>query len=72
MTHALPHDATSTSTSHIIASLENSLCQLRTDLLDLRLIHRPGPLMDLDEIAPVLPASDQPGRIFTAAPGAAV
>ncbi|GJI99197.1 oxidoreductase [Duganella caerulea] len=40
-----------TSASHIIASAEHSLRQLRTDHLDLLLIHRPDPLMDFDEIA---------------------
>ncbi len=36
---------------HIIASVENSLSQLRTDYLDLLLLHRPTPLMDPDEVA---------------------
>ncbi|RFP09149.1 oxidoreductase [Duganella sp. BJB488] len=40
-----------TSAGHIIASAEHSLRQLRTDHLDLLLIHRPDPLMDFDEIA---------------------
>ena len=40
-----------TSASHIVASAENSLRLLRTDHLDLLLIHRPDPLMDFDEIA---------------------
>ncbi|SFV15527.1 aldo/keto reductase [Pseudoduganella namucuonensis] len=47
--HTIQHyDTTS---AHIAASVENSLRQLRTDHLDLLLIHRPDPLMDFDEIA---------------------
>ncbi|MGH8853982.1 MAG: aldo/keto reductase [Telluria sp.] len=40
-----------TTAAHIVASSEESLRQLRTDRLDLLLIHRPDPLMDFDEIA---------------------
>ena len=40
-----------TSASHIVASVENSLKELRTDYLDLLLIHRPDPLLDFDEVA---------------------
>ncbi len=40
-----------TSAAHIAASVENSLRELRTDYLDLLLIHRPDPLMDFDEVA---------------------
>ncbi len=40
-----------TSKSHIVASAENSLRRLKTDYLDLLLIHRPDPLMDADEVA---------------------
>jgi predicted oxidoreductase len=40
-----------TTAAHITASVENSLRQLRTDYLDLLLIHRPDPLMDFDEMA---------------------
>jgi predicted oxidoreductase len=40
-----------TSAGHIAASVENSLKELRTDYLDLLLIHRPDPLMDFDEVA---------------------
>ncbi|MYM90063.1 oxidoreductase [Rugamonas sp. FT82W] len=47
--HAIQHY--DTSASHIIASAEHSLRQLRTDHLDLLLIHRPDPLMDFDEVA---------------------
>ena len=40
-----------TSRQHIIKSLENSLRDLKTDYVDLLLIHRPDPLMQADEIA---------------------
>jgi predicted oxidoreductase len=47
--HAIQHY--DTSAAHIVASVENSLRELRTDYLDLLLIHRPDPLMDFDEVA---------------------
>ncbi|MEM8528801.1 MAG: aldo/keto reductase [Bacteroidota bacterium] len=40
-----------TSKEHILQSTEQSLRNLRTDHLDLLLIHRPSPLMHFDEIA---------------------
>ncbi len=40
-----------TTAAHIAASVDHSLRALRTDYLDLLLIHRPDPLMDFDEIA---------------------
>jgi predicted oxidoreductase len=40
-----------TSHAHIVASVENSLKELRTDRLDVLLIHRPDPLMDADDVA---------------------
>lgn len=39
-----------TSTSHIVASVENSLRNLRVDYIDLLLIHRPDPLTDPREV----------------------
>ena len=39
------------SKKHIIASVENSLKNLQTDYLDVLLLHRPSPLMDVAEIA---------------------
>jgi predicted oxidoreductase len=48
-THTIQHY--DTSSAHIVASVENSLRELRTDYLDLLLIHRPDPLMDFDEVA---------------------
>jgi len=42
-----------TSAAHIRGSVDNALQQLRTDHLDLLLIHRPDPLLDVDEVARV-------------------
>jgi predicted oxidoreductase len=47
--HAVKHY--DTSCAHITASVENSLRALRTDRIDLLLIHRPDALMDADEVA---------------------
>ncbi|NYE64049.1 putative oxidoreductase [Duganella sp. 1224] len=52
-----------TSASHIIASAENSLRQLRTDHVDLLLIHRPDPLMHFDEIAGAFERLRQDGKV---------
>lgn len=40
-----------TSARHIVRSVEHSLVQLRTDEIDLLLLHRPDALMDADEVA---------------------
>ena len=40
-----------TSRSYIISQVEESLKNLKTDYIDLLLIHRPGPLMRVDDIA---------------------
>ena len=40
-----------TSREHIIASVEQSLKELRTDHIDVLLLHRPDPLMQADEVA---------------------
>jgi predicted oxidoreductase len=47
--HAIKHY--DTSRAHITASVENSLRALRTDRIDLLLIHRPDPLMDAEDVA---------------------
>lgn len=39
------------SRAHLVASVEHSLKVLRTDHLDLLLLHRPDPLLDADEVA---------------------
>jgi predicted oxidoreductase len=53
-----------TSRAHIVASVENSLRMLRTDYLDLLLIHRPDPLMDAEEIAAAFAALKESGKVL--------
>ncbi|MGZ8357916.1 MAG: aldo/keto reductase [Telluria sp.] len=53
-----------TSASHITASVEESLRQLRTDRLDLLLIHRPDPLMDFDEVAEAFTLLRKAGKVL--------
>lgn len=52
-----------TTRAHIIGSAENSLRELRTDRIDLLLIHRPDPLMDADEVAQALYELRQAGKV---------
>jgi predicted oxidoreductase len=52
-----------TSAAHIAASVEHSLRALRTDHLDLLLIHRPDPLMDADEVARTFEALRAAGKV---------
>lgn len=52
-----------TGRAHILASVDNSLSALRTDHLDLLLIHRPDPLMDADEIAHAFQTLRQAGKV---------
>jgi len=52
-----------TSKEHIIQSAENSLKALQTDYLGLLLIHRPSPLMSLEEIAEAFETLKKEGRV---------
>ncbi len=52
-----------TSREHIIRSAEKSLQNLHTDYLDLLLIHRPNPLMHVDEVAEAIASLKQHGKI---------
>lgn len=52
------------SKSHIIGSAEQSLKNLKTDYLDLLLIHRPSPLMQVDEIAEAIEKLKIEGKIL--------
>jgi predicted oxidoreductase len=52
-----------TSTSHIRFSVENSLKMLKTDYLDLLLIHRPSPLMNVDELAEIFTQLKKEGKV---------
>jgi len=48
---------------HIAASVDASLRALRTDRLDLLLIHRPDPLMDADEVARAFESLRAAGKV---------
>ncbi len=52
------------SSKHIIWSVENSLRNLKTDYLDLLLLHRPSPLMEANEIAIVVEKLISEGKIL--------
>jgi predicted oxidoreductase len=53
-----------TSAAHLRASVEQSLRALRTDRLDLLLLHRPDPLMDAAEVAETVAALKREGKIL--------
>ncbi len=53
-----------TSREHLLASVENSLRALRTDRIDLLLLHRPDPLMDADEVAEAFARLKQAGKVL--------
>lgn len=53
-----------TSREHVLASVENSLRALRTDRLDLLLIHRPDLLMDADALARVFEDLKAAGKVL--------
>lgn len=55
-----------TSKAHIITSLENSLFKLKTDYVDILLLHRPDPLMNADEVAEALTCLKESGKILNA------
>lgn len=52
------------SAPHIIYSVENSLKNLKTDYIDLLLLHRPSPLMQPDEIAEAITYLKQSGKLI--------
>ncbi|MCP5272908.1 MAG: aldo/keto reductase [Burkholderiaceae bacterium] len=52
------------SAAHIRASVEHSLRALRTDRLDLLLLHRPDPLLDAAEVADAVAALQREGKIL--------
>ena len=52
------------SKSHLIWSAEQSLKNLKTDYLDLFLLHRPSPLMQVDEIAEAIEKLKTEGKIL--------
>ena len=52
------------SKKHIIWSVENSLKNLKTDYLDVLLLHRPSPLMQVDEIVEAIEKLKEEGKIL--------
>jgi predicted oxidoreductase len=48
---------------HILRSVENSLQNLRTDYIDLLLIHRPDPFMDPEQVAEAFHELKQSGKV---------
>ena len=53
-----------TSAAHVTASVEQSLRALRTDRLDLLLIHRPDHLLDADELAATFEQLRRDGKVL--------
>jgi predicted oxidoreductase len=53
-----------TSAEHVTASVERSLKNLRTDYVDLLLIHRPDPLMDADALAQAFERLRAAGKVL--------
>src|SRR5690606_28515056 len=49
---------------YIVWSVENSLKNLRTDYIDILLLHRPSPLMEADEIAEAVAKLKADGKII--------
>ncbi|OBZ17753.1 MULTISPECIES: aldo/keto reductase family oxidoreductase [Bacillales] len=59
--HAIKHY--DTRKSHIISSVERSLMNIKTDYIDLLLIHRPNPLMDPAEVAEAFVQLKETGKV---------
>ena len=53
-----------TSKEHIIKSAENSLKSLRTDYIDVLLIHRPDPFMNPEEVAEAFSTLKREGKVL--------
>lgn len=53
-----------TSKKHILSSVENSLKNLKTDRIEILLIHRPDPLMQPDEIAEAFTYLKKEGKVL--------
>ncbi|MBB3701090.1 aldo/keto reductase [Flammeovirga yaeyamensis] len=52
-----------TSKQHIVTSVETSLKNLQVDTLDYLLIHRPDPLMNIDEVSETIEGLKKEGKI---------
>lgn len=53
-----------TSKSYIVQSVEQSLSNLKTDRIDLLLIHRPDPLLEPEEVAEAFTQLQQAGKVL--------
>ena len=53
-----------TSKDHILYSVDQSLKKLKTDVIDLLLIHRPDPLMDPEEVSETFGLLKQNGKVL--------
>ncbi|MBL6447554.1 aldo/keto reductase [Fulvivirga sp. 29W222] len=53
-----------TTKAHIISSVEQSLKNLQTDYLDLLLIHRPDPLMPVEEVSAAFSQLKEQGKVL--------
>ena len=51
------------SKEHIITSVEQSLSNLQTDYLDVMLLHRPSPLLEVEEVADAFNTLEQSGKV---------
>jgi predicted oxidoreductase len=60
--HAIKHY--DSARAHVLASVEHSLRALRTDRIDLLLIHRPDPLADPDELADTFATLRAQGKVL--------
>lgn len=60
--HALKHY--DSSAAGIVASVERSLTDLRTDRLDVLLLHRPDPLVDADEVVGAFRSLHDAGKVL--------
>ncbi len=60
-----PHDVTryDFSTSHILSTVESSLKRLKTEYLDVLLLHRPDTLMEPEEVARAFDELHQSGKV---------
>lgn len=58
-----PNKSYNTSESHITSSVDHSLQNLRTDYIDLLLIHRPDPLMNAGEVASAFSKLRDSGKV---------
>ena len=59
----IPGKAYDFSKEHIVESVEKSLKRLKTDYLDLLLLHRPDTLMEPEEVAEAFEELEKSGKV---------